>query len=801
MIPDARLLLIVFIPFAAAALALIVGRWSGLRTAWLMIAAALSSFALTVSLLVSPAEQTAGYLYEWIPGLTINLSFLADRFGLFFAALVSGIGALIGVYSLNYIPPLPNPRVGRYYAALIGFMGAMLGVALADDLIVLFVFWEITSITSFMLIGFWYEQDAARKGAMTALQVTGLGGLAMMAGFIIVGNVTGTFSISELRGSGELIATLTMSPLFVPAMLLIMLGAFTKSAQFPFHFWLPNAMVAPTPVSAYLHSATMVKAGVFLVGRMLPIFGEAAYWSPILIAFGLVTFLYASYQAFYETDLKAILARTTLAALGLVMLIYGLKLPDQDALQILNHAVYKGTLFLIVGIVEHATHTRDIRELGGLRKRMPITFIIAVIAAWSMAGLPPFFGFAAKESFYGAIFESPALVDHENLRWLVILGCVVANALTFAVACKIIFGVFMGPQTKYTDEAHEAKAGLWVPAAVLVSLAVLLGVLAILPSHSPTENLVNSLSSDPKHNAHVSLIPSHLPPVVLTIFTITCGVLLYQNRVAIERVQNAVVGRIPSAQRLWDEMLHGVTFLAETYSNWWQRGSLRWYMAAILGFTAALMLYALAWTGLRVGDLAIDVKDAPWYGIALLALLCVSGITLVVSKSRLQAAVASTATGFLTSLMFVVYRSPDILLTQILIETVATIFVLLILYFMPAFPKREPMGNGTRLINIGVSLAVGLAVALFVLFTTSDTFRTPDNLADDYLTRAMEQAGGQNAVNVIIVDFRAADTLGEITVLMLVGVLVFGMLRSRRKPRAALSAAAGPRVGVLTPES
>ncbi len=789
MIPDVRLSLLVFIPFVAAAVSLIVGRWAGKRCGWLMIVAALASFGLCVSLLMKPAAEMTTYLYEWIPGLTINMQFTGDRFGLFFAALVSGIGTLVGIYSLNYIPDLPNARIGRYYASLIGFMGAMLGVALADDLILLFVFWEITSITSFMLIGFWYEQEQARKGALTALQVTGLGGLAMLAGFIIIGNVTGTFSMHELRSNPETLRLLTTSPLFTPALVLILLGAFTKSAQVPFHFWLPNAMVAPTPVSAYLHSATMVKAGVFLVGRMLPIFsddvvGANAYWSPILITFGLVTFVYASWQAFHETDLKAILARTTLAALGLIMLIYGLKLPEQDALQVLNHAAYKGTLFLVVGIVEHATHTRDVRKLGGLRKRMPITFIIALIAAASMAGLPPFLGFAAKESLYGALFNAPALVDHENTRWLVILLCVIANGFTFAVACKILFGVFLGKETEDARHAHEAGPGLWVPPAILVSLALVLGLLAASVHHSPTETLVNSLSSKDGARAHVSILPTHLPPVILTIFTITIGVLLYVNRAAVEKIQQAIIARIPTAQRVWDGILHAVTLFAESYSNWWQRGSLRWYIGTILAFLAGLMLYALARSGIHIGDVTHDVKDAPWYGVTLLALLIVSALTLVNANSRLQAAVAATATGFLTSLMFVVYRSPDILLTQILIETVATIFVLLILFHMPMFPKREPLKAGSKLINLAISAAVGLAVFLYVVLTTSETFRNKDNLAEHYLSRAVEGAGGQNAVNVIIVDFRAADTMGEITVLVAVALLVYGMLRARRKTTA-----------------
>ncbi len=793
MIPDLRQPFIVFLPFLAAAMALLIGRWTGRRTGWLMILAAATSFVLTVSLMVAPAQAMFSYDYNWIESLTIRLSFLGDPFGLFFAALVSGIGTMVGIYSLHYIPELPNARVGRYYAALIAFMGAMLGVSLSDDMMLLFVFWEITSITSFMLIGFWYEKDEAKKGALTALQVTAMGGLAMMAGFIMVGNVTGTFSLHELRNSPDLIAKLEASSIFVPALLLVLLGAFTKSAQWPFHFWLPNAMVAPTPVSCYLHSATMVKAGVFLVGRMLPLFGNAECWSPILISVGLFTFVYTAYQAFQETDLKAILARTTLSTLGLVMFVYGLKASPQDALQILNHAAYKGTLFLIVGIVEHATHTRDIRLLGGLRKHMPITFGIALLAALSMSGLPPFLGFMAKEALYAEVLHSPVLAGRADLHWLIIGACVVANAFTFAVACKLIFGVFLGKETEAAHHAHEAERGLWMPAAGLVSVAVILGVLGVSPL---TQNLVASLSSyqpaahgaaagaEPAH-LHVSLIPHEVGPVVLTIFTIAIGLLLYQNRAVVEAAQRRIAGALPAMQRIWDEMLHSVSAFATAYSDYWQRGSLRWYLGAILAFSTALMLYMLDWTGIPLEAVKINTSEVPWYALSLMVLLCVAGVTLALSRSRLQAAVASTATGFLTSLMFVVYRSPDILLTQILIETVATIFLLLILYFMPPFPKREPLSHIGRFTNLAIAVAVGFAAFLYVLYTTSETFRTKDNLAIPFLEASKPIGGGDNAVNVVIVDFRAGDTMGEITVLFLVSVLVYGLIRSRRKPALA----------------
>src|SRR5574341_847209 len=377
-------------------------------------------------------------------------------------------------------------------------MGSMLGVALSDDLILLFVFWEITSLTSFLLVGFWHEQDEARHGAMTALQVTALGGLAMMIGLIMVGLVCGTFSLSQLTQDAALRRALAGSPLFVPALLLILGGAFTKSAQWPFHFWLPAAMVAPTPVSTYLHAATMVKAGIFLLGRMLPLFGTAPAWTDLLVPIGLATFVLGAVQAFQDTDLKGMLARTTVSTLGLITMLYGLGAADQDALQMLSHATYKGALFLVAGILEHATHTRDIRQLGGLGRRMPITFGICLLAALSMAGVPPFFGFLAKEALYATLLTGTAL-NPSVPSWLVIALAVLANAFLFDVACRIVIGVFLGRPATHVEHAHEAGAGLWLPPAILAGAALALGLFAPL-----TGKLVNHFSFSPRAELHLS---------------------------------------------------------------------------------------------------------------------------------------------------------------------------------------------------------------------------------------------------------------------------------------------------------
>jgi NADH:ubiquinone oxidoreductase subunit 5 (subunit L)/multisubunit Na+/H+ antiporter MnhA subunit len=708
-----------------------------------------------------------------MPALHIGLSLRGDPFGLFFALLISGIGTLVAVYSLGYMPALAPGRLGQYYAALLAFMGAMLGVALADDLILLFICWEITSLTSFLLIGFWYEEENARQGAMTALLVTALGGLTMMVGFIIVGLTGETFSLHQLVSRPELQRRLADSPLFVPALLLILVGAMTKSAQWPFHFWLPQAMVAPTPVSTYLHAATMVKAGIFLLGRMLPLFGQSPVWSGVLVPIGLLTFLLGAVQALVDTDLKGILARTTVATLGLVTMLYGLGAAGQDALQMFSHATYKGALFLVVGMVEHATHTRDIRELGGLRRRMPLTFWICLFGAASMAGLPPFFGFLAKEGLYADLLGESALAGWVP-SWAVLGLGLLANAFLFAVSCRLVIGIFLGAPGAKAEHAHEPGPLLWLPPAVLVGGALLLGLVAPV-----TERLVIGFSSASRVDLHLSLLPSHLEPLILSMLTTVLGLGIYVGRSWPAALRERAAA-LPTTQRIWDSLIETVTAWAIGFSVRWQSGSLRWYLGGSLAFTVGLSGYALWRGGLSVLHVPISLHEMTWYGLWLCLLLGVTAILVVQSTTRLGAAIALTSNGFLTALLFVVYRSPDILLTQILIETVSTIFILLILYFLPAF-RRDGFSPWGRLVNLAIAGAVGISMFSFIVLSTSPQFREVKNLAADYLTRSMAEAGGANAVNVIIVDFRAMDTNGEITVLVLVGLLVFGLLRARRK--------------------
>lgn len=770
---------IVFGPFIGAGITLALGRVLKRNAAAIMIIAAMLAFIQGLLLVNSPSSM---FVREWLPGLNIALGLRGDPFGIFFSLLISGIGTLVGIYSWSYIHDLPGARLSRYYAALQAFMGAMLGVALSDNLILLFIFWEITSISSFMLIGFWYEQEKARKGALTALQVTALGGLVMMIGIIMLGLITGSFSLQELY-KPELQAKLTASPLFVPALLLILVGALTKSAQWPFHFWLPGAMVAPTPVSTYLHAATMVKAGIFLLGRMFPLFHSSPMWANILVPIGLLTFLWGAMSAFVEDDLKGILAKTTLSALGLLTMLYGIGAPGQDALQILTHATYKGALFLTVGIIEHATHTRHIHDLGGLRAKMPITFIICLLAAASMMGIPPFFGFVAKESLYAMLLDNivPAHGAHPSLTGGyvpldAVLGItVLANAFIFAVGCRIVFRVFFGKGGSHTHHAHDAPLALWLPPAVLASLALGFGVIT-----NVSEIIANGFSSAPAH-LHLALIPSHIEPVLLSLVTVALGIAIFlTEKMALHWRDNFKAIKM---QQIWNGMLDLITRSAVAYSMRWQSGSLSWYLAGTLTFAIAVSWLALWHDAITAQPVPINLQNAVWYGVVICMFLVVSSVLVVKSTTRLAAAIALTTNGFLTSLLFVVYRSPDILLTQILIETVSTVFLLLILFYMPVF-QNDNFSPLKRLVNILISFAVGFTMFIYIMLSTSPQFHTSKNLAADYFAHSLADAGGANAVNVIIVDLRAIDTNGEITVLVMVGLIAFGLLNARRRKSA-----------------
>jgi multicomponent Na+:H+ antiporter subunit A len=777
-VPDPSLLLALslLLPFATALVVLAIGERLGHRAGWLVLAAALGSVAALAG--VARAPDVAAIAVDWLPAIGVRFALRADGFGLLLATIVSGIGAMVALYALGYLADEDAARVRRFWAALAAFMGSMLGVALADDLILLFVFWEMTSVASFLLIGFWFEDDDAKAGALTALQVTALGGLAMSVGFLLIAQVTGTFAISGLAGDRALVATLLESPLATPALLLVLLGAFTKSAQVPFHFWLPRAMVAPTPVSAYLHAATMVKAGVFLLGRMHPVFGESPAWAPTLVAVGTASMALGAWQALRETDLKAILARTTASALGQMTLLYGLAATAEDSLQLLSHALYKGALFLVAGIVEHHAHTRRVDELGGLARALPVAFVACALGSLSMAGFPPLLGWVAKDALYAQLLHATWLAGRPVLQAAVLLAAFATSACLVAVAGRLTIDVFLGAPRRAPSHGHHAAPGLplWV-----APLALALGALGLgLASAGPwTAQLVARTASSPGGHPHVTLLPPLGGPLGASLVALALGVVAYRFRDAIARSRPVA---LPRAADVWDGAMQGIVRLAEAYSTRWQNGSMRWYLAATTLSVPLLAFWALGRFGLSLQDVVVDLAEVPWYGLLFCALLGWATVVAVTARTRLGAALATTAIGFLVSMLFVVYRSPDILLTQVLIETVATIFVLLVLVFMPGF-RRQDLSGGARLANLAVAGAFGASITLLLLLAMTPGIREPDTIATrpgGVLSLALAEGGGQNAVNVIIVDIRAMDTTGEVTVLVVVGLCIYGLLRSRR---------------------
>jgi NADH:ubiquinone oxidoreductase subunit 5 (subunit L)/multisubunit Na+/H+ antiporter MnhA subunit len=768
----------VLLPFAATLAILLLGRRIGHAAGWILLVAAAGSVAALVPLWQADAPRAVSM--PWMPALDVAFALRADGFGLLLASLVAGIGVLVVVYAIGYLAGEDAARVRRFHAALGAFMGSMLGIALADDLILLFVFWEMTSVTSFLLIGFHFEKDEVKAGALTALQVTALGGLVMVVGFLLVGQTTGTFSLSRLASEPALRAPLLESSLATPALVLILLGAFTKSAQVPFHFWLPRAMVAPTPVSTYLHAATMVKAGVFLLGRMQPIFAASPLWSPILVTVGGVSMTLGALQALREVDLKAILARTTASALGVITFAYGIGAVHGDSLAILNHALYKGALFLVAGIVEHHAHTRRLDELGGLRRELPIAFVACALAALSMAGFPPLFGWVAKDALYAMLLASPYLAAHPLLRLVALAASLATSAALVAVAGKLVIGVFLRPAPRAAHAAHPAVSPvpLW-PAPLLLALGAL-GLGLASAGHGPADFVARTASA-PGGHVHVDLVPALGPALWASLAALALGVVTYLRRETVERALGRLA-LVPAAGTVWDRGLAAIAWGAEAYSARWQNGSLRWYLAATVLALPAACWWAGRGGAFDYGGILVSLADLPWYGLVFCVLLGIATMTAVTARTRLGAAIATTAIGFLVSMLFVVYRSPDILLTQVLIETVSSIFVLLVLVFLPPF-RPQDLSAPARFIHVAVAALFGMTITLLLLMAMTPGLREPDNIATrpgGLLSLSLAEGGGQNAVNVIIVDIRAMDTNGEITVLVVVGLCIYGLLRARR---------------------
>jgi len=714
------------------------------------------------------AGQTVRWVWAWIPSLDIRLSFVLDGLSLMFALLITGIGALVMLYSARYLAG--HPQFARFALYLFLFMLSMLGLVLADNVIALFVFWELTTFTSYLLIGFSHADPKSRRNALQALLVTAVGGLALLAGFILIGITQGTFELSELNAAGSLAG----DAWYLPILILVLLGAFTKSAQVPFHFWLPNAMAAPTPVSAYLHSATMVKAGVYLLARMHPSLSGGEAWVWALSVFGAVTAVFASVMALRQTDLKQTLAYTTLMALGtLVMLLAGNTGYGITAAMafLFVHSLYKAALFLAVGVIDHATGTREADVLGRLGRVMPVTAAAAGLAALSMAGLPPFLGFIAKEVAYAGALEM-------SLGAFVVPMAVAANALMVAVAGVVAVRPFYGPRGTLPREPHEGPWPMLLGPAVLALMGLAFGLAPHLAAHFVVEPAVAAVMGAPDTGGRMKLWAGVNMPLILSIVTVALGLLIYWQHRALRAALARIEARAPDLDAGWDRLLEGLMAVAKGQTRLIQTGLLRDYIFA----TFAVMLVATAvpifLRGVVPGEIALAGLSMREWAIA--GLVVAGTMVVVLTGSRIVALVGLGTVGIGVALIFIVYSAPDVAITQLLVE-----LLVVVLFAVAALklPFLDPDGRQRhRPLDAALAIGVGAATTVILLAVTAVPFDR--RLTDWFEAASYPDAYGRNIVNVILVDFRALDTFGEIAVVVTAALGAFALLKGGRTLRA-----------------
>jgi multicomponent Na+:H+ antiporter subunit A len=708
----------------------------------------------------------------WFPTLGIELSAWVDGLSLLFVLLIAGIGLLIIGYSRYYLPP--GEDLTRFLIYLLLFMGAMLGLVLSANLFALLVFWELTSITSYLLIGFWYTQPEALYAARKALLITVLGGFALLGGVVLLYQVAGTAELPELAARAEAIRA---DPLYPVILALILVGAGAKSAQYPFHVWLPSAMAAPTPVSAYLHSATMVKAGLFLICRMIPVLGGTAAWLYAVAGLGLLTMLTGAVLALRQHDLKALLAYSTISQLGLILIFYGPATTSSvhaATFHLFNHAAFKGALFLLVGVIEHATGTRDRRQLDRLLSRLPVTAILLVIAALSMAGVPPLNGFLSKEMLYDA---SLTLAAAGAWPWLFPALIVLGSALTMAYALMASLGLLLrGRSQSASATVHEPALGMLLAPAILVGLCVFVGLFPAVVNGAVLAPAVYSVTGH-METALPRLWAGITPVMAMSQLALLGGAGLYLALRA-SRLW-AARGSTPLLDVLYDWGLIGLDRLGLFLTGILQSGYLKFYLMITLGYLVLSFGYPfVVKAGAVVGPL--DLAAIEPFEVLLIALLMVGALAIPFAGQPLVAVLILGLVGLLVAFLFVLLRAPDLALTQLLIETASLILFLLVLRHLPAF-GREMLSRWAKLRDIAISTMVGGLVVVLLLIANGQ--RLYPSIAGYFLEQSLSLGGGRNVVNVILVDFRGYDTMGEITVLSVAAVGAYALMKLRRGPK------------------
>ena len=750
-------------------------------TAWL--AAAVTAAALALLLFMAPAVFDGQVLRagaDWIPSIGLNARFRLDGLALMFAGLITGIGLLIILYAAWYLGPA-DPA-GKFYTLLMLFMAAMLGIVLSDNLLLLVVFWELTSVSSFLLVGYWGHKAEARAGARMALAVTGGGGLVMLAGILLLGHIAGTFELSLMF---ERTAQIREHALFPLATVLVLIGCFTKSAQLPFHFWLPEAMAAPTPVSAYLHSATMVKAGIFLLARLYPVLGGTGLFEGIVATVGLATMVFGAYVAVFKHDLKGLLAYSTISHLGLITFLIGLASPLSAVaavFHILNHATFKASLFMTAGIIDHETGTRDMRQLAGLMRLMPWTATLAMIAAAAMAGVPLANGFISKEMFFA---EAVGVAHGTVWNVLVPLAATFGGVCSVAYSLRFIHDVFFNgePRNLPNPHPHEPPLLMKAPVALLVVVCVVVGVAPALTFGPLVHVAASAMLGAPPPQYHLSIWHGFNLPLAMSAVALALGVAMY---FALQRRFNLHLHhpRGWTGRLVFTRAIDGLIALAVRFTQRLENGSLQRYAAWMVG-TAVLFAAWPWWNGAGEAPGTGPRSLLPSTPVALVAwvLLLATGVVLVLGHhDRFRAVVLVGVVGLVTSLTFLAFSAPDLALTQLSVEVVSTALLLMGLALLPqTTPRESSVRRKARDVALALAGGGGMAWITWLMLT-----RDHDSIAWHFLEKSVPKGGGTNAVNVILVDFRGYDTFGEITVLGIAAIGVLALLDGLRvrKPQA-----------------
>lgn len=785
------LLTMILLPFAGGFIAAFLPTRARNAAAWLATIIALAG-CVCAGLLYSAVSggDVARIEIPWLSSFGVDLVFRLDGLSWIFSLLVLGIGALIVLYARYYMSP--EDPVPRFFSFLLSFMGSMLGVVMSGNLIQLVVFWELTSLYSFLLIGYWHHNANARDGARMALTVTATGGLCLLVGMILLGHIVGSFDLDVVLASGDVIRA---HDLYLPTLLLILIGAFTKSAQFPFHFWLPHAMAAPTPVSAYLHSATMVKAGVFLLILLWPVMSGTDAWYALVGGAGIATLLLGAFAAIYQHDLKGLLAYSTISHLGLITLLLGLGSPLAAVAAIfhtLNHATFKASLFMAAGIIDHETGTRDMRKLSGLFRFMPITATLAMVAAAAMAGVPLLNGFLSKEMFLAeAIAQSAGTHTNYALPALATL----ASAFSVLYSLRFIHQTFFGPPPKDLPRApHEPPQWMRFPIEILVLICLVVGIIPGLTIGPFLATAVHAVLGDQTPYYSLAVWHGFNAPLFLSIIALIGGIVAYV--VLGRRINSNPRGAPPfvdrfHARQMFEAAIATATATAQKLEGLLGTRQLQSQLRVLV--LTALVASLLVLGGRGLGFSLTDLRHAPFD--PLFAMLwtigcaCAIGAAYQAKYHRLAALILMGGAGLVSCITFVWLSAPDLAITQLLVEIVTTVLLLLGLRWLPkrleelrsfsfAARARAFFRRGTDM-AIAVFAGLGAAALSFAVMTRP----LPDTISRFFIDNAYEGAGGRNVVNVLLVDFRAFDTLGEITVLGIVALTVFALLR-RFRPAA-----------------